>query len=320
MNATGRYFRVLAPQSALRTLAERWRKERAVDLKSISPNLRRRVFPFLLSSLLLLTGCGGGHDHETRTPRGEGIREWFLEFAWGRVEAYAVWPSGEGFSSAGPYPAILLLHGENARAQRFKRAMWTHARDGFFLISISLPGFGASTGPEDFAGPRSVEAALGAVHYLRARSGVRKDGIFVYGVGQGASVAALAAAKDEGVSGLILENGFYDLESAYTRSPALRRARIRAALGGPPAQRMDAYRARSPVRAAARIKAPALFLHNQKASYPLSGAERFVKILKEKGGRAELRRLGGQSPLALSRRPNVGKWVIPYVKKTLQAR
>ena len=100
-------------------------------------------------------------------------------------------------------------------------------------MSISLPGFGESTGPEDFAGPKSVQATLGAVRYLTSNEGVRKDGIYVYGIGQGASTAALAATRSAKISGLILENGFYDLGKPTLSYPNKRVNR--ALLGGTPA-------------------------------------------------------------------------------------
>ncbi len=274
--------------------------------------LRGWIFPLTLA--LLLAGCGGGY--ETRTRRGEGIREWFLEFSWGRVEAYAIWPPGRG-----PYPAMLLLHGADARAQRFRRAMLTHVRDGFVLISISLPGHGASTGPEDFAGPRSVEAALGAVRYLRSRPNVEKDGIFVYGIGQGATVAALAAARSAHISALILENGLYEWKETYALLSEERRVRIRATLGGPPAQKMRAYAERSPVRAAEKIRVPVLLLHSSKAPYPFRGAETFRQKILEKGGRsANLQKVANPDRFESPRYPNIRKWAIPYIRRVRATR
>ncbi len=286
-------------------------------LKKIPKNILRSVF-FLLVAMFLLAGCMG--NDETKTTRGEVIREWFMEFTWGRVESYAIRPPSGGHSLQRLYPAILLLHGVDARAQRFRRAMLAHVRDDFFLMSISLPGFGASTGPEDFAGPRSVKAVLAAIRYLRTRENVKKDGIFVYGIGQGASVAALAAAGSGNISGLILENGFYDLEKTYALLSEKQKARIRAALGGPPAQRKEAYRKRSPIRAADKIKAPILLLHSQEGPYPIRDAEAFLKVFTEKGGRAEIKKVDNPNPFASLTHPNIGKWVIPYIRKLGETR
>ena len=286
-------------------------------MRKISKKIPRNVF-FLLISTFLLVGCAA--VHETKTARGEMIREWFMPFTWGRVEAFAAWPPDRGHLPQRRYTAILLLHGADARAQRFRRAILAHVHDEFFLMSISLPGFGASTGPEDFAGPRSVEAALGAVRYLSTRENVRKDGIFIYGVGQGASAAALAAARSANISGLILENGFYDLEQTYGRLSQKQKNRIRAVLGGPPAQAGQAYRERSPIRAADKIKAPVLLLHSQGGPYPLSGAEAFLKIIGVKGGRAELQRVKKQGPFESLTHPNIANWVIPFIRKILKTR
>lgn len=286
-------------------------------LKKIPKDILHAVF-FLLVSTLPLAGCAA--DHETKTARGEVIREWFMEFPWGRVEAYAVRPPGEGFSPPKSYPAILLLHGADARAQRFRRAMLAHAHDGFILMSISLPGFGASTGPEDFAGPRSVEAAMGAVRYLNTREDVRKDGVFVYGIGQGASTAALAAARSANISGLILENGFYDLEKTYALLPQKQKSRIRALLGETPVQKENAYRERSPTLVAGKIKAAALLLHSQGGTYPLGGAEAFLNAIEAKGGSAKLQRIKNQGPLESLTHPNIAKWVIPFIRKILKTR
>ena len=286
-------------------------------LRKISKKIPCNVF-FLLISTFLLVGCAA--VQETKTARGEVIREWFMPFTWGRVEAFAAWPPDRGHLPRRRHPAILLLHGADARAQRFRRAILAHVRDEFFLMSISLPGFGASTGPEDFAGPRSVEAVLGSIHYLITRENVRKDGIFIYGIGQGASAAALSAARSANISGLILENGFYDLEKTYALLSQKRKNRIRAVLGGAPAQTGQAYRERSPFRAADKIKAPILLLHSQGGPYPFSGAEAYVQIIRGKGGRAELQRIKKQGPFESLTYPNIANWVIPFTRKILKTR
>ena len=293
------------------------RKGLVVSLKNISKNFLPNVF-FLLVSTFLFTGCAA--DHETKTPRGEIIREWFMEFSWGRVEAYAVWPPDRGHPPEKRYPAILLLHGADARAQRFRRAMLDHVHDGFILMSISLPGFGESTGPEDFAGPKSVQATLGAVRYLTSNEGVRKDGIYVYGIGQGASTAALAATRSAKISGLILENGFYDLGKTYAFLSQKQKSRIRALLGGTPAEKEDAYRERSPIRMAGKVKAAVLLLHSQGGPYPIGGAESFLKVIVENGGSAELQKIKNQGPFESLTHPNIAKWVIPFIKKILKTR
>ncbi len=288
-----------------------------MSLKKIPKNILSCGFSLLISTFLL-SGCI--LNQETRTAHGDVIRKWFLEFPWGRVEAYAIQPLERGISPQRRYPAILLLHGADARAQRFRRAMLAHVRDGFILMSISLPGFGASTGSEDFAGPKSVNAALGALRYLGARENVVKGGIFVYGIGQGASVAALAATRSANISGLVLENGFYDLEKIHALLSRKQRNRIRALLGGTPVQNVETYRERSPSLMVDKMKVPILLLHSRESAYPLSGAEAFQKAINGKGGRANLQRIKNQGPFESLTHPNIAKWVIPFIREIRKTR
>ena len=247
-------------------------------LRKISKKIPCNVF-FLLISTFLLVGCAA--VQETKTARGEVIREWFMPFTWGRVEAFAAWPPDRGHLPQRRYPAILLLHGADARAQRFRRAILAHVHDEFFLMSISLPGFGASTGPEDFAGPRSVEAALARSVIWKPGKTSEKTVFSSMASGRGPRSPPLSREERQRF-GLILENGFYDLEKTYALLSQKRKNRIRAVLGGAPAQTGQAYRERSPFRAADKIKAPILLLHSQGGPYPFSGAETFVQIIRGK--------------------------------------
>ena len=236
------------------------------------------------------------------------------------MEAYAVWPKENGHSLQKRYPALLLLHGADARAHRFRRVMLDHVQDNLFIMSISLPGFGASTGPEDFAGPRSVDAVLGAIHFLKTRGNVRKDGIFIYGIGQGATAAVLAAAKSKIISGLILENGFYELEKTYTLVSRKMKNKISAVLGEAPGSKKGAYRERSPALQADKIRTPILLLHSQDAPYPIRSAKDFLKTLRDNGGTAELEIIKTQGPFESLTHPNIAKWVIPFIRKAHDTR
>ena len=169
--------------------------------------------PAIFFILIALLGCGEGY--ETRTKRGGGIKEWFLPLGEGKVEAMAVWPPG-----GGRRPALLLVHAATGRAQRFRRAMFDLSRQGVVAMSISLPGFGGSTGPEDFAGPRSVAAVLEAARYLASRRDV--SGIAVYGYGQGATTALIAAIRGTDIRLVAVEGGEVDSPSSFLGSSSWR--------------------------------------------------------------------------------------------------
>jgi dipeptidyl aminopeptidase/acylaminoacyl peptidase len=281
----------------------------------ISGRLPKRItaaiprLPAICLILIALLGCGEGY--ETRTKRGDGVKEWFLRLGEGKVEAMAVWPPGDGRR-----PALLLVHAATERAQRFRRAMFDLSRQGVVAMSISLPGFGGSTGPEDFAGPRSVEAVLEAARYLASRRDV--SGIAVYGYGQGATTALIAAIRGKNIRLVAVEGGVYGLGRAYPDLPPAERERLRFLLGGGPGEKPAAYRMRSPIHEAGRLRGPALIIHSRdEKRYPLSESERLADALKKKGlPHRFIPTRGKLSEFSLGH-ASIRRWVLPFVRKYL---
>lgn len=183
-------------------------------------------------------------------------------------------------------------------------------------MSISLPGFGGSTGPEDFAGPRSVAAVLEAARYLASRRDV--SGIAVYGYGQGATTALIAAIRGKDIRLVAVEGGVYGLGRAFPDLPPAERERLRFLLGGGPGEKPAAYRMRSPIHEAGRLRAPALIIHSRdEKRYPLVESERLAEALKAKGLPHRFiptrGKLGEFSPGHAS----IRRWVLPFVRKYL---
>lgn len=272
----------------------------------------------MAAALLLLAAAGCTAGYETETSRGERLKEWFLPGprGEGRIEAMAIWPAKEG-----PHPGLLLLHPASRRAQRFRRAMFSLARQGVVLMSISLPGFGATVGPEDYAGPRTVRAVLRAVAFLRAQPRVREDTIGIFGIGVGATAAALAAAQEPGkIHLLALQGGVYDLPAAYKQLSPARQERLKAILGGAPTARPKAFRARSPLNVIHRFRGEVLIFHARKSRlYPFSEAQALAARLRETGQKFTLREIS-RSEESGSRNKTLGKWVIPALKALAPAR
>ncbi|MEE9275336.1 MAG: alpha/beta fold hydrolase [bacterium] len=270
-----------------------------------------KAIAFLALGALLLAGCTAGY--ETRTKAGERIKEWFLPLKGGKVEALALWPAKEG-----PHPALLLIHAGQGSAQRFRGAMFDLVRKDLVVMSISLPGFGGSTGPEDFAGPRSVEAVLRAAEYLAEGGGVRPGAIAVYGIGQGAAAALLAAARSPHIRLAAVEGGVYDLEKAYAGLPPGRRVRLRQILGGGPGEVPEAYRIRSPIGRAGKLPSPLLILHARRSRFfPHSQAEALAEALRRAGGEARLITTG-RNQESDPKAKSLKRWVLPFLRKQLK--
>ena len=271
------------------------------------------LWPANLLLALALAGCGQG-GYETQTPGGDRVKEWFLPLDGGRIEALAVWPPGNG-----PRPALLLIHAGKSRAQRFRRTMFRLAGMGFTAMSISLPGFGDSTGPEDFAGPRSVRAVLEAVKYLASRQDVRTGGIGIYGIGQGATAALLAAIRSRNFHPAALENGVYGLDKAYPKLPPALRERLRSLLGGSPREKPGTYRVRSPIHEAGNLRGPVLIIHSKDSKrFPFSEAIRLAGALEKRGLPHRFVTTRGRLREFRPGHLSIRRWVVPFMLKHLR--
>ena len=276
--------------------------------------MKRRASAALLLALaaLWLAGCRGGY--ETETLRGEGVREWFLPMDGGRVEALAVWPA----NAEGPVPALLLVHGDRDSAQTFRRSMFSLARAGIYTMSVSLPGFGESTGPEDFGGPRSVKAILLAVDYLARQSGTRPGGLAIYGEGTGAAPALAAAAQDTRIRVAAVEEPIADLAESFRRLSEAQRGRLLRTAGGPPPGRPGAYKQRSAREWASQLQIPLLVIHSPRNRLtPLAQAQALIQAVQRNGAKGQLRTVQRKSQELDPRRPSLQRWVLPFMKENL---
>lgn len=97
---------------------------------------------------------------------------------------------------AGPYPAIVLVHGAAGGLRDVYRAFGEHfVQAGMAALVYDKRGHGGSAGG---AGPTFAEKSLDAeawVDYLQARPDIRPDRVGVWGFSNGSWVAPLVAAR-----------------------------------------------------------------------------------------------------------------------------
>lgn len=155
-----------------------------------------------------------------------------------RVEYFVRRPKGDG-----PWPTVILLHGyqpPDARLGGKAFVDWgvldRFAKRGYVAASVSLPGYGGSGGPEDFAGPFTQHAVEAVIKTLVAEGYTSRDKVLIQGVSLGAVTAALVAAHDPNVAGLVLISGLYDFSAYFTRPLSL------GALGVKQARRSNGWR------------------------------------------------------------------------------
>jgi pimeloyl-ACP methyl ester carboxylesterase len=123
-------------------------------------------------------------------------------------------------NTEGHAPGVLLVHGEGEHARRhLSTARALHER-GYAVVAVSLPGYGLSAGPADLGGPATVAALEAAYQALAKTPGLDGAKLAIWGMGRGATAAALVAGRHPELSALLLQSGTYDLPAAYRAADA----------------------------------------------------------------------------------------------------
>lgn len=212
------------------------------------------LYAWLLASFLL--ACVPSHAgptlHRELIPHPDGTQK-KIELIWAAPE------------SGGPFSTILYVHGHQdgprPGAEHYVEKGILEKSVGFGRVAaaVSQPGYGRSDGPPDYCGPSTQQAVLAAIEWLRKLPMVDPARIGLNGYSRGAAVAALVAEQDPKIAALILGGGLYDLAAVYQRTlPAIKR-NIKAETGAT----AEAFRARSALELAGKIKAPTLILHGE---------------------------------------------------------
>jgi dipeptidyl aminopeptidase/acylaminoacyl peptidase len=244
----------------------------------------RFLFLLALVAALLLSGCKGNAAAPRATvshpDRPSATVEYFVEH-----------PEGSG-----PWPAVVFLHGyQKPTAQIGGRAFvnWgvlkQYARKGYLAVSVSLPGYGQSSGPADFAGPFTQHAVQAVLAKLKQDRLANPDKILIQGVSLGAVTGALVAAKDKQVAGLVLISGLYDLPAFFADPNTPNAQMVKASAVQQTGGSKEAFLMRSALPLARDIRAVTLILNGAKDYRTDAGqAQRFAAAINANGGRASV--------------------------------
>jgi dipeptidyl aminopeptidase/acylaminoacyl peptidase len=186
---------------------------------------------------------------------------------------------------AGPWPAVLFIHGHQERFRDGGEAYVKNGRlgrmasRGYVAAAVSQPGYGRSDGPPDFCGPSTQAAVLGALAFLRTQPFVQPQKVALYGYSRGAIVASMVATQDPQLGAVVLGAGAYDLFRWYPTPVRGIDANIEHEAG----TSAEAFRARSAILHVDTIKSPMLLLHGaQDERIPVRQAEAFADALRAK--------------------------------------
>jgi alpha-beta hydrolase superfamily lysophospholipase len=124
-------------------------------------------------------------------------------------------------TSARPAPAVILVHALGKSRRDWDQVASQAASEGIGALAIDLRGHGESPGSaQDYAA--MVQDVRAARRFLGTRSEVTPSRIAIAGASIGASLAALVAAEDSSVAGLVLLSATTDYRGLRIE-PALRK-------------------------------------------------------------------------------------------------
>ena len=131
-----------------------------------------------------------------------------------KAEAYLTRPAGMG-----PFPLMILLHGHTlwsmggesvvAEAEAFASDL------RYAGLAVSLPGYGATEVPPGMDPNITLKVVLDGVSLVKQLPWVDSKRLYLYGFSRGAFFAALLASRLDGIEGVILHSGAYDLNRFY---------------------------------------------------------------------------------------------------------
>jgi dipeptidyl aminopeptidase/acylaminoacyl peptidase len=178
--------------------------------------MNRRAFLFSIA-FLFVVGCSPIRSvpmAELRSLSEGATARFVYPISVGRAEAYLVRPHGPG-----PFPLMLLLHGHSwvgLGAKRVLPAADLFARELCVAgLAVSLPGYGDT---EVDAGPleeATRQAVFDAIATAKRLPWIDPKRLYVYGFSRGAVVAAALINQVDGVKGVLLQSGAYDLPQLY---------------------------------------------------------------------------------------------------------
>jgi pimeloyl-ACP methyl ester carboxylesterase len=132
-----------------------------------------------------------------------------------KAEAYLTKPAGPG-----PFPLMILLHGHTFEsfggAESVVLEAEAFASDLCYAgLAVSLPGYGATEVPPGMDPEITLNVVLDAVSLVKKLPWINPKRLYLYGYSRGAFFASLLANRIEGIKGVVLQSGAYDLNRFY---------------------------------------------------------------------------------------------------------
>jgi pimeloyl-ACP methyl ester carboxylesterase len=121
--------------------------------------------------------------------------------------------------SGTPRPTVIYTNGYDFTAEEAYSAIAAAAlRCGYNVLAFDGPGQGAALREQKLVFQPDWEAvSTPVIDYARTRPEIAADKIVLFGYSMGGYLIARAAAFDQRIAALILDDGIYDFHTAFTR-------------------------------------------------------------------------------------------------------
>jgi dipeptidyl aminopeptidase/acylaminoacyl peptidase len=177
--------------------------------------LRRFTFPVLC--VFYLGACNGAKTISIEalgdTPAGV-TSHFVFPTSGSNAEAYLTRPAGPG-----PFPLMILFHGHTLgsigagsvvpEAEAFASDLC------YAALAVSLPGYGTTEVVTGIDPKITLNVVLDGVSLVKKLPWIDPKRLYLYGFSRGAFFAALLANRLEGIEGIVLHSGAYDLNRFY---------------------------------------------------------------------------------------------------------
>jgi dipeptidyl aminopeptidase/acylaminoacyl peptidase len=137
------------------------------------------------------------------------------------AEAYLTRPAGPG-----PFPLMILLHGHTLGPIGAKSVVTeaeAFASDLCYAgLAVSLPGYGATEVRPGIDPKITLNVILDAVFLVEKLPWIDSKRFYLYGFSRGAFFTSLLVNRLDGIEGIVLQSGAYDLNRFYQEAPWFR--------------------------------------------------------------------------------------------------
>jgi dipeptidyl aminopeptidase/acylaminoacyl peptidase len=184
--------------------------------------LRRLVIPVLGTFYLVACNTAKTISIEALVDVPAGVTSHFVFPTSGsNAEAYLTRPAGPG-----PFPLMILLHGHTLgslgaetivpEAEAFASGLC------YAGLAVSLPGYGETEVSPETDPKITLNVVLDAISVIKNLPWIDPKRFYLYGFSRGAFFTSLLANRIEGIQGIVLHSGAYDLNRFYRETPWVR--------------------------------------------------------------------------------------------------